>query len=75
MSARVAAERPALIRIRTLLDILSRRIRSPAEHASHARLQAIAESALADLLDALGDLDEQPLKLAIAERDPLQDAD
>lgn len=72
MSASTVPEEPALIRIRTLLDLLSRRIRSPAEHASHARLQAQAEGALAELLDALGELDEYPLRQAFAERFPSQ---
>ncbi len=65
MSASANPGRPALIRVGTLLDALTRRVRSPAEQASHALLQAEAERALHALLAALGDLDEQPLRLAI----------
>jgi hypothetical protein len=65
MSASANPGRPALIRVGTLLDALTRRVRSPAEQASHAKLQAEAERALHALLTSLGDLDEQPIQLAI----------
>lgn len=74
VSATALPSRPGLIRVSTLLDVLSRRIRSPAEQVVHVRLQADAERALAALLVALGDLDEQPLRMAIRDRFGPEDA-
>jgi hypothetical protein len=60
--------RPALIRVATVFDVLTRRTRSLAEHREHMRLQAEAERALLALLDSLGELDEQPIRAVIGER-------
>ena len=65
MTACASSNRPALIRVATLLDALVRRTRSPAEHGVHMRLQADAEGALLRLLTSLGELDELPLRMAI----------
>jgi hypothetical protein len=68
MARAVAAEGPAVVRVVTLLDALTRRSCSPAECDIHKRLQAEAEHSLLALLSALGELDEQPLRQAMLER-------
>ena len=65
MSASANPDRPALVRVGTLLDVLARRVRSPAEGAAQARLQAAAEESLLALLTSLGEFDEQPLRSAL----------
>ena len=74
VSADALPSQPTLIRISTLLNALSRRTRSPAEQAVHVHLQADAERALMALLVALGDLDEQPIRMAARDRFGSDDA-
>lgn len=68
MSASAKAPKPVLVRVSTLLDLLASRQRSGAESAEVHLWQAAAELALQNLATALGDLDEQPLRLAVEER-------
>lgn len=68
MTASSLPQKPALMRVRTLLELLACRARSGAESANQLRLQAEAESALASLAAALGELDEHPLRLAVEAR-------
>ncbi len=65
MPATELPPKPALVRVQTLLDLLIRRARTGAETADQLRMQADAESALARLASALGDLDERPLRAAV----------
>ena len=68
MSACVRAPSPTLIRVSTLLKWLANRTRSGAESDKTLQLQARAEFALQELAEALGELDERPIRAAMEDQ-------